>query len=69
MPDYPLSMVSYPSPDMYVSKQCVVRTNKVAPVIIKDCREEFQQLSDFAEPVLRGKLGDGVHTDSPLIQV
>ncbi|XP_012936658.1 paladin [Aplysia californica] len=53
--------------EMYVSKQCVVRTNKVAPVIIKDCREEFQQIPDFNEPIVKGRFADGM-LEHPLIK-
>ncbi|RUS88534.1 hypothetical protein EGW08_003710 [Elysia chlorotica] len=52
---------------MYANKQCVVRTNKVAPVIIKDCREEFQQFLEFNEPIVKGSLADGM-PEHPLIK-
>ncbi|GFN91863.1 paladin [Plakobranchus ocellatus] len=52
---------------MYASKQCVVRTNKVAPVIIKDCREEFQQFLEFNEPIVKGCLAEGM-PEHPLIK-
>ena len=53
---------------MYANKQCMVRTNKVAPVIIKDCREEFQQFLEFNEPIVKGSLADGM-PEHPLIKV
>ncbi|KAH9519940.1 hypothetical protein Btru_071315 [Bulinus truncatus] len=53
--------------DMYSSKQCVVRTNKVAPVIIKDCREEFQQFLEISEPIVHGSLAEGM-AEHPLIK-
>ncbi|CAL1539551.1 unnamed protein product [Lymnaea stagnalis] len=56
-----------PSPEMYAGKQCVVRTNKVAPVIIKDCREEFQQFLELNEPIVNGSLADGM-PEHPLIK-
>ncbi|GFR60002.1 phosphatase domain containing, paladin 1b [Elysia marginata] len=53
--------------NMYNSKQCVVRTNKVAPVIIKDCREEFQQFLEFNDPIVKGSLAEGM-PEHPLIK-
>ncbi|XP_055877580.1 paladin-like isoform X2 [Biomphalaria glabrata] len=53
--------------DMYAGKQCVVRTNKVAPVIIKDCREEFQQFLEISEPIIHGSLAEGM-LEHPLIK-
>ncbi|XP_059140967.1 paladin-like isoform X2 [Physella acuta] len=52
---------------MYAGKQCVVRTNKVAPVIIKDCREEFQQFLEISEPIVTGSLAEGM-PEHPLIK-
>ncbi|XP_025089894.1 paladin-like [Pomacea canaliculata] len=48
-------------------KRCLVRMNKVAPVIIKDCREEFQHISDLKDTVIRGSAGDNM-PEHPLIK-
>jgi hypothetical protein len=49
-------------------KRHMVRTNKVAPVIIKDCREEFQRISDLKDTVVYGAMGDNM-PEHPLIKV
>ncbi|XP_070185653.1 paladin-like [Littorina saxatilis] len=45
----------------------MVRTNKVAPVIIKDCREEFQHISDLKDIVIYGSMGDNM-PEHPLVK-
>ncbi|KAK6187559.1 hypothetical protein SNE40_005557 [Patella caerulea] len=39
-------------------KGCFVRTNQVAPIVIKNCREEFQHISEFKEPIVMGRVAD-----------
>ncbi|XP_067672174.1 paladin-like isoform X2 [Haliotis asinina] len=34
--------------------------DQVAPIVIKDCREEFQRLSKFKDPIVMGKIADGM---------
>ena len=46
----------------------VVRENKVAPIIIKKCKEEFQHITDFKEPLIYGRIADGM-PEHALIQV
>ncbi|XP_076072525.1 paladin-like isoform X1 [Mytilus galloprovincialis] len=38
----------------------LVRTNEVAPIIIHNCREEFQHVSDFKEPIVFGSIADNM---------
>ncbi|XP_064624636.1 paladin-like isoform X2 [Lineus longissimus] len=38
----------------------MLRTNQVAPIIIRNCREEFQHVSDFKDPVVYGCIADGM---------
>lgn len=45
----------------------MVRMNKVAPVIIKDCREEFQDTSDLKDNVVMGSMGNNM-PEHPLVQ-
>jgi len=47
----------------------VVHTNLVAPVIIKNCLEEFQHVSDLQEPVVYGRPSENSAIVHPLIQV
>ena len=42
--------------------------NNVAPVIIKNCMEEYQHVSDITEPFVYGRLTDK-HPQHLLIQV
>ena len=49
-------------------KAYLVRTNQVAPIIIKNCKEEFQQVNDFKEPIVYGRAADGM-IEHPLIKV
>jgi hypothetical protein len=58
--------VSYNEND--AGKQHMVRTNEVAPIIIRNCREEFQHVSDFKDPVVYGCIADGM-VQHPLIRV
>jgi len=37
-----------------------VRTNEVAPIIIHNCREEFQHVSDFKEPIIFGSIAENM---------
>ncbi|KAK7450206.1 hypothetical protein BaRGS_00039972, partial [Batillaria attramentaria] len=48
-------------------KRCMVRMNKVAPVIIKDCREEFQDTSDLKDNVVLGSMGTNM-PEHPLVK-
>ncbi|XP_071106895.1 paladin-like [Haliotis cracherodii] len=34
--------------------------DQVAPIVIKDCREEFQRLSKFKDPIVKGRMADGL---------
>lgn len=45
-----------------------MRTNEVAPIIIHNCREEFQHVSDFKEPIVFGSIAEGM-PEHPLIKV
>ena len=47
----------------------IVHTNLVAPIIIKNCQEEFQHVSELQEPVIYGRLSDNCVCEHPLIQV
>jgi len=47
----------------------IVHTNLVAPIIIKNCQEEFQHVSDLQEPVIYGRLSENNVLEHPLIQV
>lgn len=47
----------------------IVHTNLIAPVIIKNCQEEFQHVSDLQEPVVYGRLSENSVLEHPLIQV
>ena len=49
-------------------KDTLVRTNKVAPVVIKSCKEEFQHHTDFKEPIVYGKIAEDM-TEHALIMV
>ncbi|XP_064616036.1 paladin-like [Liolophura sinensis] len=49
------------------NKSCVVRTNRVAPVIIKNCKEEFQNIVDLKEPIVMGSLAVGMK-EHPLLK-
>ena len=44
--------------DTTATGQTVVRCNKVAPVVIKSFREEFQHHTDFKEPIVYGRVRD-----------
>ncbi|XP_069124091.1 paladin-like isoform X1 [Argopecten irradians] len=44
-----------------------VRTNEVAPIIIRDCREEFQHVTDFKDPIVFGSIADNM-PEHPLIK-
>lgn len=46
----------------------LVRTNEVAPIIIKNCREEFQHVSEFKEPIVYGQIAENM-PEHALIQV
>lgn len=46
----------------------IMRTNQVAPIIIKNCNEEFQHVSDFKDPIVYGSLVEG-SPGHPLVQV
>ncbi|XP_041362865.1 paladin-like isoform X2 [Gigantopelta aegis] len=48
-------------------KRCMVRTNQVAPIIIKNCREEYQTLVEFKEPIVMGCIADHF-LEHPLIK-
>ncbi|KAL5018749.1 hypothetical protein ScPMuIL_004471 [Solemya velum] len=45
----------------------ILWTNQVAPIVIKNCREEFQHISDMKEPIVWGRLGDNM-VEHPLIR-
>ena len=47
----------------------IVHTNLIAPIIIKNCQEEFQHFTDLQEPVIYGRLSEQCVVDHPLIQV
>ena len=42
------------------NNKTVIRENKVAPIIIKNCKEEFQHVTDFKEPLVYGRIADGM---------
>jgi hypothetical protein len=50
------------------SKIAIVHTNLVAPLIIKNCKEEYQHVSDFDGPLVYGRLTQNV-AEHPLVQV
>ncbi|ELT97506.1 hypothetical protein CAPTEDRAFT_103765 [Capitella teleta] len=41
-------------------KAHLVRTNEVAPIIIRNCREEFQHVSEFKEPIVYGRIAENM---------
>ncbi len=49
-------------------KMHLVRTNEVAPIIIKNCKEEFQHVSEFKEPIVYGRIAENM-PEHPLIKV
>ena len=51
------------------NKISIVHTNLVAPIIIKNCQEEFQHVSDLKDPVVYGRYSQHCVTEHPLIQV
>lgn len=42
--------------------------NDVAPIIIKDCKEEFQHVSDFKDPIVYGYIAENMPRH-PLVKV
>ena len=46
----------------------LVRTNEVAPVIIKNCNEEYQHVTEFTEPIVYGRIAEHL-PEHPLIKV
>lgn len=40
----------------------------MAPIIIRDCREEFQHVTEFKEPIVFGSIADNM-PEHPLIKV
>ena len=54
--------------DVDDQKAHLVRTNEVAPIIIKNCREEFQHVSEFKEPIVYGRIAENM-PEHALIQV
>ena len=45
---------------VFISAKNMTRTNEVAPIIIKNCKEEFQRVSDFKEPIVYGRIADNM---------
>ncbi|CAD5118609.1 DgyrCDS7293 [Dimorphilus gyrociliatus] len=39
----------------------LIRTSQVAPIVIKNCREEFQHVTDFKEPLVFAKIADNLN--------
>jgi hypothetical protein len=50
------------------NKIAIVHTNLVAPIIIKNCNEEYQHVSNFEDPIVYGRLAEHI-TEHPLVQV
>lgn len=46
----------------------LIRTSQVAPIVIKNCREEFQHVTDFKEPLVYAKIADNLN-EHALIKV
>ena len=44
------------------------RTNEVAPIIIHNCKEEFQRVTEFKEPIVYDRIATGL-PEHPLLQV
>ena len=42
------------------TQRYLVRTNEVAPIIIRNCKEEYQHVVDFKEPVVYGKIAENM---------
>jgi hypothetical protein len=53
-----LCMVYYLTAGTDDGKAYLWRTNQVAPIIIKNCKEEFQHVTDFKEPIVFGRIAD-----------
>ncbi|XP_074649067.1 paladin-like [Tubulanus polymorphus] len=45
----------------------MVRTNHVAPIIIKNCKEEFQHVVDFKDPIVYGRVADNM-PEHPMVR-
>ncbi len=50
------------------TQRTLVRTNQVAPIIIKNCKEEYQHVTDFKDPIVYGRIADNM-PEHALIQV
>lgn len=51
------------------TKTCLItKTNNVAPVIIRNCKEEFQRVCDLKDPIVYGHVTEG-GLEHPLLQV
>lgn len=46
----------------------LIRSSQVAPIVIKNCREEFQHVTDFKEPLVYAKIADNLN-EHALIKV
>ncbi len=42
------------------TQRYLVRTSEVAPIIIRNCKEEYQHVVDFKEPITYGKIADNM---------
>ena len=42
------------------TQRYLVRANEVAPIIIRNCKEEYQHVVDFKEPVVYGKIAENM---------
>ncbi len=38
----------------------MIRTNQVAPIIIKNCREEFQNVCELNDPIVYGHIAENM---------
>jgi hypothetical protein len=40
------------------TRRTLVRTNEVAPIIIRNCKEEYQHVTDFKDPIVYGRIAE-----------
>lgn len=59
-PDSPILSHRAISPEKQKSRNFVRACNDVAPIIIKDCKEEFQHVSDFKDPIVYGYIAENM---------
>ncbi|XP_061198164.1 paladin-like [Saccostrea echinata] len=59
-PDSPILSHRALSPEKQKSRNFVRAGNDVAPIIIRDCKEEFQHVTDFKDPIIYGSITENM---------